>query len=62
MIRAVIIVALAASYAALATAAAAKKHGATKQTVQKCDPPKRWIEIPALADDAGDPPQKRVCK
>lgn len=34
-------------------------HHEQKKT--ECDPPKRWVEIDALADDAGRP-SKLICK
>jgi hypothetical protein len=34
---------------------------ARKNRTQACEPPKRWIEVDALADDAGRP-SARVCK
>ena len=37
----------------------AKKRGVAVH--RKCEPPKRWIEVDALADDAGRP-SKVVCK
>lgn len=38
-----------------------KRPDANGNVTRKCDPPKRWVEIDALADDAGRP-SHRVCK
>lgn len=62
MIRAIIV---AMSISALATAAEAKapkkRPDANGNVTRKCEPPKRWVEIDALAADAGRP-SPRICK
>lgn len=53
---------IAAFIATSADARPAKKRpDANGNPITRCDPPKRWIEVDALADDAGRP-SKRVCK
>lgn len=51
---------LALAFIAPANAKPAKKPDGNAIT-KRCDPPKRWIEVDALADDAGRP-SKLVCK
>jgi hypothetical protein len=62
MIRAIII-ALALVIATTADAKPIKKrHDANGNPItRRCDPPKRWLEVNALASDAGRP-SKRVCR
>lgn len=54
------IIALAFAIASPAAAKVVKKHGAN-QVTRECKPPKRWIEVDALADDA-ERRSKVVCK
>ena len=44
-----------------ANAKPVKKDANGNAITRKCDPPKRWIEVDALADDAGRS-SKVVCK
>lgn len=57
--RTILAIALALAITMPAVAKVAKKH--RSHAIEKCDPPKRWIEVDALADDAGRP-SKVVCK
>lgn len=51
---------LALAFISPANAKPVKKPDGNMST-RRCDPPKRWIEIDALADDAGRP-SKVICK
>ena len=55
-------IALVALVAAMTAPAIAKVTKKQRAQIEKCEPPKRWVEYPALADDAGNPARKRVCK
>lgn len=53
---------LALAFIAPANAKPVKKPDANGNAITKrCDPPRRWIEVNALADDAGRP-SKAICK
>lgn len=47
----------------MACAAAVRRHrpAISRKSAEKCEAPRRWVEVDPLADDAGRP-SKTICK